>query len=96
MESSQLPRKLRKAADAAGITTDDAACRRTTWVIDHTTVVTLTRTTLAIGDATIALAYRWTSAQACGFISETILERGITMMMMIKPSPQIAAEPCTK
>ena len=51
---------------------------------------------MAIGDATIALAYRWTSAQACGFISETILERGITMMMMIKPSPQIAAEPCTK
>ena len=62
----------------------------------HTTVVTLTRTTLAIGDATIALAYRWTSAQACGFISETILERGITMMMIIKPSAQIAAAPCTK
>jgi hypothetical protein len=45
----------------------------------------LTRTTLAIGDAIIALAYPWTSAQACGFISATILERGITMMM-IKPS----------
>jgi hypothetical protein len=56
----------------------------------------LTRTTLAIGDATIALAYRWTSAQACGFISETILERGITMMMMIKSSAQIAAAPCTR
>jgi hypothetical protein len=39
---------------------------------------------LAIGDAIIALAYPWTSAQACGFISATILERGITMMM-IKP-----------
>jgi hypothetical protein len=56
----------------------------------------LTRTTLAIGDATIALAYRWTSAQACGFISETILERGITIMMMIKQSAQIAAAPCTR
>jgi hypothetical protein len=44
----------------------------------------------------IALAYRWTSAQACGFISETILERGITMMMMIKLSAQIAAAPCTR
>ena len=40
---------------------------------------------MAIGDAIIALAYPWTSAQACGFISATILERGITMMM-IKPS----------
>ena len=48
--------------------------------------------TLAIGDAIIALAYPWTSAQACGFISATILERGITMMM-IKPSAQTAAAP---
>ena len=40
---------------------------------------------MAIGDAIIALAYPWTSAQACGFISATILERGITMMM-IKPT----------
>ena len=40
--------------------------------------------TLAIGDTTVGLAYPWTSAQACGFISATILERGTTMMM-IKP-----------
>jgi hypothetical protein len=41
--------------------------------------------TLGIGDATIALAYPWTSAQGCGFISATILERGTTTMR-IKPS----------
>ena len=45
-------------------------------------------TTLAIGDITVP-ACPWTSAQACGFISATILERGITMMM-IKPTAQIA------
>jgi hypothetical protein len=42
---------------------------------------------LAIGDTTVGLAYPWTWAQACGFISATILERGTTMMM-IKPSAQ--------
>jgi hypothetical protein len=46
--------------------------------------------TLAIGDTTVGLAYPWTWAQACGFISATILERGTTMMM-IKPSAQTAA-----
>jgi hypothetical protein len=51
--------------------------------------------TLAIGDTTIGLAYPWTSAQACGFISATILDRGITMMM-IKPSAQTAAAPSKK
>jgi hypothetical protein len=50
----------------------------------HTTVVTLTRTTLAIGDTTAALAYPWTSAQECGSISVTILEPGTTTTMMIK------------
>jgi hypothetical protein len=48
--------------------------------------------TLAIGDTTVGLAYLWTSAQACAFISATILERGTTMMM-IKPSAQTAAAP---
>jgi hypothetical protein len=40
--------------------------------------------TLAIGDTTVGLAYPWTSAQACGFTSATILEAAITMTM-IKP-----------
>jgi len=38
--------------------------------------------TLAIGDTTVGLAYLWTSAQACAFISATILERGTTMMRL--------------
>ena len=73
-------------------TMGDAACRSTTQVIGHTTVVTLTTMTLVIGDTTVGLAYLWTSAQACAFISATILERGTTMMM-IKPSAQTAAAP---
>jgi len=39
---------------------------------------------LAIGDTTVGLAYPWTSAQECGFISVTILEPGTTITMMIK------------
>jgi hypothetical protein len=49
----------------------------------------LRTTTEAIGRGTVAPAHPWTSAQAYGFISATILDRGtITgtmMMMMIKP-----------
>ena len=39
---------------------------------------------MAIDDTTVALAYPWTSAQECGFISVTILESGTTTTMMIK------------
>ena len=75
------------AADAACITTADAACRRTTQLIVHTTVVTLRMRTEAIEHATVVPAHPWTSPQAYGFISATTLDRGTitgTMMMMIK------------